>query len=308
MTTLIDVQIIDYTNSLQTAVHGLNELFVLANNIAVQHDLNTKFVIDIVRDFDNKTVKNNHKQLIIVPPNLTGEYFLSPEPALLEHLVNAHKQGAVICAACAGTFILAKTGLLNGRQVTTHWQLANLFADTFDEVELTVDKILVNDADIITAGGLMSWLDLGLEIVALYMKPHIMRALGKYLIVDTGKREQRYYQSFCPRFDHGNEPILATQRYIQTKHQQQMSVENLAERVFMSSRTFLRQFTKATSFTPAQYIQRIRVQKACEWLEVSNKTTEQIAALVGYDDVNAFRKVFNKIVGLNPTAFRAKFV
>ncbi|MCJ8271582.1 MAG: helix-turn-helix domain-containing protein [Psychrosphaera sp.] len=308
MTNYIYVQIIDYANSLKTAVHGLNELFFIANQKAQELGQAIEFVVDIQEVSALPSAHQGNRQVIIVPTSLEGEYYLAPQSRLIDYLNHAHKNGAVLCSACAGTFILADTGLLNQRQVTTHWQLANVFADKYPEVVLSVDKILINDADIITAGGLMSWLDLGLEIVAQYMKPTVMRALGKYLIVDTGKREQRYYQSFNPRFDHGAEQILTIQHFIQANHNRQLTVEALAQRVFMTKRTFLRQFSAATKHTPVQYIQRVRVQKACELLETTNKTTEQIAALVGYDDVNGFRKVFNKVVGLNPTGFRAKFV
>ena len=162
--------------------------------------------------------------------------------------------------------------------------------------------------DIISAGGLMSWIDLGLEIVAQFTKPHIMRSLGKFLIVDTGKREQRYYGSFTPPFNHGNEAIINVQHYLQANFSQPMSISKLAAIAIMSERTFLRHFTRATSQKPMQYIQRLRVQKACDLLESTTQSFEQISASVGYDDVNSFRKVFIKVIGLSPSAFKARFV
>ena len=178
----------------------------------------------------------------------------------------------------------------------------------FPKVSLEFESLLINDGDIISAGGVMSWIDLGLEIVAQFTKPHVMRALGKFLIVDTGKREQRYYGSFTPKLNHGNKQILQVQHYIQINYNKTLNVSMLAALACMSERTFLRQFTNSTTLKPIQYIQKLRVQKACELLESTTQNFEQIALNIGYDDVNSFRKVFIKIMGLSPTAFKARFV
>ncbi len=312
MTNKINIALIDYPKALQSAVYGLTELFTMANKIANQQQLNSTFVIHLIQpdqlisQFD--VITKQHFDLVILPPNSNEEYFQQPPEELLSLLKSTHHSGAVLCSACASAFTLAHTGLLNNRTATTHWQLAEKFSTTFPQVKLNIESLLINDGDIICAGGLMSWLDLGLEIVAQCMKPHIMRNLGKLLLVDTGKREQRYYGSFTPLFNHGDEAIVNVQHYIQANFHQPMSVGNLAQLAFMSERTFLRHFTRATSLKPIQYIQRVRVQKACELLEASNQSFEQISASVGYDDVNSFRKVFIKVIGLNPSAFKARFV
>ncbi|MGK7877670.1 MAG: hypothetical protein AB4426_31525 [Xenococcaceae cyanobacterium] len=113
-------------------------------------------------------------------------------------------------------FVLAATGLLQKRRATTHWDLVEQFKERYPETYLEINQLLINDGDIITAGGLMSWIDLGLELVAQFTHPKIMRQLGKYMIVDTGRREQRYYQSFIPKLDDGDAAIIKVQHYIQT--------------------------------------------------------------------------------------------
>jgi len=135
-----------------------------------------------------------------------------------------------------------------------------------------------------------------------------MRALGKYLIVDTGRREQRYYSSFTPKFNHGNQQIVHVQHHIQANYNQSLTISLLADLACMTERTFLRKFTQSTTLKPIQYIQRVRVQKACELLESTTQSFEQIALNIGYEDVNSFRKVFMKITGLTPSAFKARFV
>ena len=307
MTKNIQVIIIDYPNALQSAVFGLKELFLLANRIIIQNQLEIHFMIDIVQP-EQGFSELSPSNIVILPPNLDGDYYNSPRLELIQYLNDMHQMGAILCSACAGAFILAHTGLIDNRTVTTHWQLENKFNEQYPQVTLKIESLLLNDCDIISAGGLMSWIDLGLEIVAQFATPHIMRMLGKYLIVDTGKREQRYYASFTPKFNHGNKAILRVQHYIQTNYHQALNISVLADLAYMGERTFLRQFTNSTSLKPGQYIQRVRMQKACNMLESTSHTLEQIALTIGYGDVNSFRKIFIKVMGLSPKNFRAKFV
>lgn len=312
MTKVIQIQIIDYPDALQSAIFGLKELFLMANDILLKENYPVQFEVSLLSGHDSNNLHSleaqpNSVHLLIIPPSLGGEYYLSPPPEMLQYLKQAHTHGTQLCSACAGTFILAKTGMLDGRSATTHWQFAQDFRTAFPQISLKVESLLVNEGDILTAGGLMSWVDLGLEIVAQLTKPHIMRQLGKFLIVDTARREQRYYESFIPKFDHGNSVIIKVQHHLQTHYSDALTIAQLAQIAFMSERTFLRQFTQATGLKPTQYIQRLRVQKACEQLEASSLSFEKIALSVGYEDANSLRKVFTKIIGLSPSAFRARF-
>ncbi|MGB0835180.1 MAG: GlxA family transcriptional regulator [Psychrobium sp.] len=307
MTKQISIVIIDYPFAMQSAVHGLKELFVMANDIASSHQFDAQFTVNIATP-DEIASTQDTGDVIILPPAISGNYYKAPATSLLSYLTAAHQHGSILCSACAGAFILANTTLLNHRAATTHWQLAEDFTEQFHTVNLAIESLLINDGDVITAGGIMSWVDLGLELVAQFTRPQIMRALGKFLIVDTGKREQRYYGSFTPSFNHGNTAILQVQHYIQTHFDEPLCIKKLADLAHMSERTFLRQFSSATSFKPVQYIQRVRVQKACDLLETTTQSFEQIALNIGYEDVNSFRKVFMKIIGLSPTAFKARFV
>ena len=153
----------------------------------------------------------------------------------------------------------------------------------------------------------MSWLDLGLELVAQFTSPSIMRQLGKILVVDTGRREQRYYQQFTPPLTHGNETILAVQRRLQTTYQLPLKIRDIAKSCHLTERTFLRHFHRATGINPRHYIQRLRIQKACELLENTAETFARIANEVGYEDISACRKIFVRIMGLKPQEFRKRF-
>ena len=312
VTKSVRVEIIDYPGSLQSAVFGVKEFFQMANSLDSESET-VRFQVEI-RPYDDLSVSsaNSNEEskadIILLPPNLDGSYYLERDDRLTDYLIKSHQKGSILCSACAGVFILAQTGLLEGRTVTTHWQAQQLFSELHTGIEVDIDKILIDDDDIITAGGLMSWMDLALFILTKYTTPTNTRNLGKYLVLDTGGREQRYYQSFVPNYAHGNDKIVSVQRFIQKNHHLPLTLDQLSEEAFMTRRTFIRQFTKATTLTPINYIQHVRVQSACGLLESSHKPVEQISYLVGYEDVNSFRKVFMKIIGLTPSRFRSRFL
>lgn len=314
----IRIGIVDYPGALQSAVQGLKEMFIAANRICAQQHLNTVFEIEIytveqilVLSDQNRVGEEKREshplQAVILTPCLEGEYYGNPDIILKQWLREQHAQGAILCSVCAGAFILASCGLLDQRPATTHWGLSERFSKAYPDVRLDTNKILINDADIMTAGGLMAWLDLGLELVAQFTQPRIMRLLGKYLIVDTGSREQRYYRSFLPALDHGDKAVLNVQHYVQVNFANSISMSDMAALSCLGERTFLRRFVKATGLKPSQYLQQLRVQKACDWIESSHHSVELIATKVGYEDVSAFRKIFIKTMGLTPREFRSRF-
>lgn len=311
----IRVGLVIYPGAMLSAVQGLQDMFFLANDICVQNSSDQRFNVtvyashELPQQCDDEMLKQRDLALhvLIIPPRLEGDDYLSPDQGLKNWICKQHEHGAVICSACAGTFVLAATGLLHKRRATTHWALVSQFKEQYPETRLESHNLLINDGDIITAGGLMAWMDLGLELVAQFMHPKIMRQLGKYMLVDTGRREQRYYQSFIPKLDHGDAAIIKVQHYIQTHLDEPLPIVVLLEQCFLSERTFLRRFVKATTLKPKQYIQRIRIQRACELIETTNDTFESISQKVGYEDNSAFRKTFIKIMGLPPREFRSRF-
>lgn len=305
VTNTITVEIINYPGALQSAVHGMQEFLLLANKQTTPES--SRFVPIVSGVSEVAKLNTIDTDIVVLPPNLEGEYFLDPDEALLDYLVAAHSKGTVICSVCAGAFILARSGLLRGRTITTHWQLEQQLAQYHPEVKIDIHKIVIDDVDIVTAGGLMSWMDLCFALITRYANAKETRQLGKYLVVDTGERDQRYYQSFTPNYSHGDDKVALVQRHIQTHFHSPQDIDSLATLACMTRRTFIRHFVKATGLTPIHYIQRVRIQKACELLEGSTKSVEQVSFLVGYEDVNSFRKVFVKVIGLTPSAFRSRW-
>ncbi len=303
------IAIINYPQAMKSAIFGLDDLFSLANRLCIDNQLDATFDVEILglTDLAQISAIETHTA-IVIPPSINSSYYLNPENKLAAWLTERHNKGSILCSACAGAFLIAQTGLLNGREATTHWQLVNTLEERFPEIKLNPDKILINHGDIITAGGVMSWIDLSLELVEQLASPTIMRQLGKILVVDTGRREQRYYQQFSPKLAHGDEVILQAQKNIQSNFNKVIKVSDMAKSACLTERTFLRRFSHCTGLNPSTYIQRLRVQKACDLLETTKTTFEVIANSVGYEDTSACRKAFVKVIGLTPRDFRKRFV
>lgn len=203
--------------------------------------------------------------------------------------------------------MLASAGLLDGREATTHWALVKDFERHFPGVDLNPDMLVVDDGDIMTAGGIMAWTDLGLKLVDRYLGPTTMLETARFLLVDPGGREQRFYSTFSPSLAHGDEQILAVQHYLQKSFCEPTTVTDMADKAGMSKRTFIRRFQHATTLNPSEYLQHLRIGQARKLIEGSRQSVDQIAWNVGYTDTSAFRKVFYKLVGLTPKEYRNRF-
>lgn len=305
---LIRLAIIQYPNASAAALHGLQELFFLADAVCAELGIAERFVAEVIDSGRLPTSSKGHPhRAVILPPSLEREVGSTPDPRLSRWLKARHAEGAILCAVCAGVFHLAHTGLLNGRPATTHWGLASRFAARFPEIRLNADQALINDGDIITGGGLLCWIDLGLELVGQFSHPRVMRHLGKRLIVDTHRREQRFYQTFSPNWEHGDAAVLGVQKYLQMHFSQAVSIRALADLCCLSERAFLRRFIQATGLQPSLYLQRLRIQEACDLLETTDLSQDAIAHKVGYEMSGSFRKLFVKTMGLSPRDYRARF-
>ena len=299
------IGIYQYPNSLKSAIYGIDDTLKIANKVCRDQVVEIQFEPIIL---DNTSAFKKKLSLLILPPSCEGDYYLHPQEDLLNWIQVLHSQGTIIGSVCAGSFILAASGLIQDRSVTTHWNLSDAFQKHFPEIALNTNEIIIDNGDIITAGGMFSWLDLCLELIAKYTSMNVMRELGKTLVVDTARRYQRFYQQFNPTMLHGDQSIVMVQQWMNMRYRKTLTVQSLAKYANFTERTLQRRFMKATGYSPNQYLQRLRVQKACDLLENSNDSFDSIANQVGYDDSSACRKVFIKTMGLTPREFRARFV
>ena len=165
----------------------------------------------------------------------------------------------------------------------------------------------IEDGDFITAGGVLAWTDLGLKLVDRYLGPSTMLETARFMLADPPGREQRYYSSFAPRLQHGDEAVLKAQHWLQTAGAKQPSLVQMAAIAGLEERTFLRRFQKATGLKPIEYCQHLRIGKARELLEFTSQSVEKIAWTIGYGNAGSFRKIFSKLLGLSPSDYRRRF-
>jgi transcriptional regulator GlxA family with amidase domain len=317
---LIEIGLLLYPGAQMSAVLGLTDLFGVANRLSAEHGgtnprelrishwlLRDKPSYELVRVFDTHQQQPQKLVGLILPPNLNTDPQGGAIPELQRWVETQHASGCIASSVCGGAFLLAKTGLLNGRSATTHWTFSQTLADRFPQIRVDTEKLIIDDGDIVTAGGLMAWVDLGLKLVDRFLGPTVMLETARFFLVDVSGRQQRFYSNFSPKLHHGDEPILKVQQWLQNSDVGSLSVSTMAAKARMGERTFLRRFQKATGLTPTEYVQHLRVGKARESLEFSSLAMKEIAWKVGYEDYGAFRKVFQKIMGLSPGDYRLRF-
>jgi transcriptional regulator GlxA family with amidase domain len=245
--------------------------------------------------------------VLVLPPALGDPIRREDAAPFAAWLRECHANGIQLASICAGAFLLGETGLLTGRTITTNWVIAETFELRFPDVHVDPDRLLSDDGDIVTAGGVMAWVDLGLKLIDRFLGPTIMLEIARQFVIDPPGREQRYYSTFSPRLLHGDAAILKVQHFLQTNEARETAIDVLAAQAGLEERTFLRRFRKATGLTTSDYCQRLRVAKAQELLQFTTRSVDSVAVDVGYNDPGAFRKVFGRIVGLTPGDYRKRF-
>ena len=322
---LIEIGIVVYPGAQLAAVYGLTDMFVIASRLAagkaeeegrdaaevprlrVSHWRLSEDLREVTCGDDTHADEPHRLMFLLLPPRLNGLPPPDSVAALAPWLKAHHAGGTVLGSICAGAFLLGATGLLQGRAATTHWSYAEALAEHFPGIAVDTDKLVIDDGDIITAGGIMAWIDMGLRVIERLLGPSLTLETARFLLVDPAGREQRFYSSFAPKLHHGDKAILKVQHWLQVQGSRAVTLSEMAEQAGLEERTFLRRFHKATGLKPTEYCQHLCVGKARQMLEFGKQSIEQIAWDVGYEDAGAFRKVFQKVVGLSPGDYRRRF-
>ena len=315
----IEIGLVVYEKAQMAAVLGLTDLLTVASKIAAKRQDTTELPLQVshweVKDSDFHPICIFSSDLdsagklaaVIIPPTLEAPIAKQAASPWLEWLTELHSTGVIVSSVCAGAFLLAETGLLSKREATTHWGYVEDFKQRFPDVNLDVDRIIIENGDIVTAGGAMAWTDLGLRMVDRFLGSQVMNETARALLIDPSRREQCYYSAFSPILTHGDVAILKVQHWLQRTDAQNIDLSTLANCAQLEERTFLRRFHKATGMTSTEYCQRLRIGEAKDFLQFSLSPVEKIAWKVGYSDVSAFRKIFKRIVGLTPSEYRRRF-
>ena len=226
---------------------------------------------------------------------------------LLEWIINQYKAGAEVASMCSGAFLLASTGILDGRSYSTHWSLTDVFREMYPKVNLSTDKLITDEKGIYTNGGAYSFLNLVIYLVEKYYDRPTAIYCSKVLQIELDRNSQSAFSIFTGQKQHGDEMVQKAQKFIESNVEEKISIEKMSSKFAIGRRNFDRRFIKATGNTPLEYSQRVKIESAKKALESTRKTVNEVMYEVGYSDVKAFREVFRKITGISPLEYRGKY-
>ncbi|PWT77675.1 MAG: AraC family transcriptional regulator [Bacteroidetes bacterium] len=247
--------------------------------------------------------------LIIIPSSLirTYEKAARGNQKIIEWIGERYKQGAEIATMCSGAFMLASSGLLNGRTCSTHWAHADTFRNLFPEVNLKEEKLITDEHGIYTNGGAYSFLNLMVYLVEKYYDRETAIYCSKVFQIEIDRQSQSAFAIFSTQKNHDDDVIKKAQVYIESNMTKKFSIEDLSSRFAIGRRHFDRRFVKATGNTPTEYSQRVKIESAKKAFESTRKNVNEVMYDVGYSDKKAFREVFRKITGMSPLEYRNKY-
>ncbi len=256
------------------------------------------------------TIQNLHKTDLIIVSPISGK--LEKEIKNNMEFVRWIRQqriqnGSEIASLCKGAFLLAETGLLNGKSCATHWTVHDEFKARYPQVKLMPEKIICEDNGILSSGGAYSILNFTLYLIERHFGRETAIWCSKISEIEFDRMSQSEFIIFSGQKDHTDEPIRKAQMHIEENYEQKLNINEIAEMVNLNGRSFLRRFKKATSNTPLEYVQRVKIEAAKKRLESSTKTILEVMYDIGYNDEKAFRTTFRKYTGLSPKEYQLKY-
>lgn len=254
-------------------------------------------------------LKDVRKPDLIFIPALSGDMktALKMNKDFIPWIVEKYKNGAELASLCIGAFLLASTGLLNGKKCSSHWNSANEFRNMFPDVELVDGSIITEEQGIYSSGGANSYWSLLLYLVEKYTDRDTAILASKFFAVDIDRDSQAAFMMFEGQKNHEDKAILKAQEYIEANYTDKITVDDLADKVSIGRRSFERRFKQATNNTVVEYMQRVKIEAAKRSFESSRKNINEVMFDVGYTDTKAFRTLFKKITGLTPIEYRNKY-
>lgn len=281
---LFKVQLVGLTR--ETSL--INGLYTITTDRVIEEVTKTDLIIIPAIDGDMKNALEQNKDFI---------------PWIVQH----YKAGAEVASLCLGAFLLASTGLLNGRKCATHWVAENDFKRMFPDVNLVAEKVVTDEYGIYSSGGAYSYLNLILYLIEKYAGRQAAIFCSKIFAVDIDRETQSPFMIFSGQKEHEDEPIKKAQVFIEGNFQNKITVDELASMFSLSRRNLERRFKRATNNTVVEYIQRVKIEAAKMTLESSRENVNEVMYKVGYTDTKAFRTTFKRITGLSPVQYRSKY-
>lgn len=303
------------------SVAAILDVFESVNNLYRKKNEDSPFSITMISP-DDSCPDKSFSIYPVLPFKLAGRLDLIMIPAfstenlkeavlensgIIPWLQEQHTHGTEIATFCTGAFLLGATGMLNGRQATTHIDACEAFSLNFPEVRLLRDKIVTGDNGLFTSGGATSSFHLLLHLIQGFCSKEIAVKTAKLFAIDMDRVNQSYFGTFVSAQDHNDELVAMAQQKIEAAYNNTCTIEDMIKDIPASRRNIARRFKLVTGITPIEYLQKTRIEAAKKLLEQTNQQMLEIMFSSGYNDPKAFRKIFRKTVGMTPTGYRAKF-
>jgi len=259
--------------------------------------------------FTDTLIKDIINTDLIIIPALDGDMLKTLElnQEFIPWIVTQYQNGAEVGSLCVGAFLLASTGLIQGRKCATHWMAANDFRKMFPDVHLVDDCIITDEHGIYSSGGAFSYLNLVLYLIEKYAGRDVAVFMSKAFQIDIDRRSQSPFVIFNGQKDHEDDLIRKAQEFIENNVPEKITVDQLADTFALSRRNLERRFKKATANSIVEYIQRVKIEAAKMSLETTRDNVNEVMYNVGYTDPKAFRSTFKRITGLSPIQYRSKY-
>jgi len=316
---MIQVGVLMPKNFRLLSIAAILDVFDTVNGFYRKDNLETPFAISLITLDDKNYNFSEHPSisiedapildLILIPSFSTNDMAtsLAENKHYLPWLNEQHLGGAEIATFCTGAFLLAASGLLNGKAATTHIDACAAFSATFPLVHLKADKTVTQDGKLFTSGGATSTFHLLLHLLQIHCGKEMAIKVAKIFAIDMDRVNQLYFSTFQPIRHHNDDIVASAQEKIENNYQDVATIEEMIKDIPSSRRNIVRRFKQVIGITPIEYLQQTRIEAAKKLLEQTAQQMTEVIYNSGYNDPKAFRKVFRKSVGMTPTQYRDKF-
>ena len=319
------VVVLGFDGALASAITGVVDLFAMAGvswNRIQQQDVQRLFKVSIASPDGQPIRCINGLELqahcsyqeiqtadIVVVPTIAApiQDVLQQNPELIQFLKSAHADSTLIAGNCTGNFFLAEAGILDNRVATTHWGFQDIFRTHYPQVKLNADLMISRDQNIYCAGGGLAWFDLGLHLIERFYGFEVAMQSAKSFVIDYRRDSQLSYSLLKIGQPHHDELVQNVQNWLEQHFHESFSLDDIATRFNVTTRTLIRHFKQALDLPPNQYLQAIRIEAARKRLEETDHAGDVIMQNIGYQDPSSFRRLFHRKTGLTPLEYRRRF-
>ena len=326
----VEVLIVAVPETAGSALYGMLDVLLAAGNIwqtlARTEPEQTLFRVRIVAPTGNAftcgngvpvnpdcSVADNPAAGILILPEL----WLGPDedihgryPELMQWIRQKYREGSTLYSACSGAVMLAETGLLDGRDATSHWGYQDLFSKHYPKVNFRPEPNLVfadEEGRIVSAGGTTSWHDLAIHIISRHGSPGEAVRIAKVYLLKWHGEGQLPYAALVRRTPHADSVVRTCEQWLGEHFQANDAIKQVVDLSGIPQRTLKRRFKTATGTTLIDYLQNLRVEEAKRLLETGQIAVDEISVEVGYEDPSFFRRLFKRRTGLTPSQYSRMF-